>query len=188
MASRCINIINADISTKTLPISYTYFYNMDPRDCLIVKVLFFPKEKNFKVFTHNVTVCVVITYLAVFSQAWIDADWIFMFSFRRKLLILEKKRKVLLHSFIIYWFILTIHWNPTMCQAVRNQRPEKNYHPFFSDLWKHRAFVPCGARMLWERNMGFPFKEPSKSIFQNKNTFIFMKKLGYCYGGNEQYH
>lgn len=84
------------LAAKTLPISCTYFYNTDPKDCLMVKVcdirfsslsFFGPKKRIFEAFTHHVTACVVIIYLTAFSQTWIDASWNSTFSFRKKLLV-----------------------------------------------------------------------------------------------------
>ena len=122
--------------------------------------------------------CVVITYLAVFSQAWIDADRIFMFSFRRKLLILEKKRKVLFHSFIIYWSILKIHWNPTMCQAVRNQRLGKNYHPFFSDLWKQQSICTTRGWNVMREEHGLPIQRALRKYIPEQKYTHFYEKIG----------
>lgn len=138
---------------------------------------FCPKKRIFKAFTHNVTVCVVIIYLAVFSQAWIDAYWNFMFSFRRKLLILEEKKEkhFCIHSLLIYSFKKIIEILPCDRHWEIKSQKKNWYHPFSQNFENSREFIAWGDRVWWGQNTGFPFKEPWKnlSIFTGKmNTNI----------------
>lgn len=134
---------------------------------------FCPKKRIFKAFTHNVTVCVVIIYLAVFSQAWIDAYWNFMFSFRRKLLILEEKKEkhFCIHSLLIYPFKKIIEMLPCDRHWEIKSQKKNWYHPF-SQSYENSRVHSMGRQGVMRAEHGLPIQKA-------------LKKFEYFYRGNE---
>ena len=127
--------------------------------------------------------CVVITYLAVFSQAWIDADWIFMFSFRRKLLILEKNS-----TFAVVHYLL-IHFKDSLksyyVPGSKKSKARKKLSSFFLRPMKtaersYYAGLGCYEKGTWASHSKSPQKVYPRTKIHSllwKNWGIFMGEM-----------